>query len=59
MGQAELPPDLLQPSLVVWQVFTGDGNTCVIVSGVTSYWDASAVAQRELRCWGNSVFGKS
>lgn len=59
LGQAELPPDLLQPSLVVWQVFTGDGNTCVIVSGVTSYWDASAVAQRELRCWGNSVFGKS
>jgi len=66
MGQAELPEDISEdistnvPSpLRIWQVAVGDGNTCIIVSGIASDVIPNTRAHRELRCWGNNVFGKS
>ncbi|EKX37803.1 hypothetical protein GUITHDRAFT_116110 [Guillardia theta CCMP2712] len=43
----------------IWQVATGDGQTCVIVSEILSNVRVGQQASREIRCWGNNVFGKS
>ena len=41
----------------VWQVAVGDGNTCIVASGTESEVMPGSRAHRELRCWGNDVFG--